>query len=149
MRFITFFIILLTAFSFTGIERLSDDPKVILKRSEDVVRGTNNFAELSMTIVRPEWTREMTMKSWAMGEKLSLILITSPARDKGISFLKRDKELWNWQPSIDRVVKMPPSMMMQSWMGSDFTNDDLVHQSSLIDDYDHQMLENAEVDGRD
>jgi len=80
------------------------------------------------------------MKSWNKNQDYSLILITGPARDKGMAFLKRGKEMWNWQPSIDRVIKMPPSMMMQSWMGSDFTNDDLVRQSSIVTDYTHKLL---------
>ena len=69
----------------------------------------------------------------------SLILITGPARDKGTAFLKRDKEMWNWQPSIDRTIKLPPSMMLQSWMGSDFTNDDLVKESSVVNDYTQEL----------
>lgn len=120
----------------------------ILKKAESKVRGDQAFNEMKMTIVRPNWTREITMKSWTKGTKYSLVLVTAPARDKGTAFLKRDKEIWNWQPSIDRSIKMPPSMMMQSWMGSDFTNDDLVRQSSLMDDFTHKLLGKETVDGR-
>jgi len=102
---------------------------------------------MKMTIIRPKWTRETTMKSWSKGDDYSLILVTAPARDKGSAFLKREKEMWNWQPSIDRVIKMPPSMMSQSWMGSDLTNDDLVQQASTINDYSHKLLGEADVDG--
>jgi outer membrane lipoprotein-sorting protein len=90
----------------------------------------------------------MELKSWADEEAYSLILITSPAREKGISYLKREKEMWNFQPSIDRTIKMPPSMMMQSWMGSDFKNDDLVRQSSIVEDYTHKMLGKETLEGR-
>jgi outer membrane lipoprotein-sorting protein len=93
-----------------------------------------------MEIVRPTWTREIGIKGWSLGKEYSLMLITSPARDKGSATLKREKEIWNWQPSIDRVIKLPPSMMMQSWMGSDFTNDDLVRESSVVRDYTHKVV---------
>ena len=112
----------------------------IIEKADEKMRGTSNRSEMTMTIVRPEWSREIKMKGWALGQHFSLILITSPARDKGTATLKRDNEIWNWQPSIDRVVKLPPSMMMQSWMGSDFTNDDLVRESSIVNDYTHELL---------
>jgi hypothetical protein len=87
------------------------------------------------------------MKSWSKGTTYALILITSPAKEKGQVFLKRDKEMWNWVPSIERMIKIPPSMMMQSWMGSDFTNDDLVRESSIVIDYEHNYLGEEDVNG--
>lgn len=126
----------------------SQTAKEIIAKSEALMNGDANYAEMKMTIIRPKWTREMTMKSWALGNEFSLILITSPARDKGIGFLKRKREIWNWQPKIDRVIKMPPSMMMQSWMGSDFSNDDLVQQSSPVNDFTHEITGEESVDGR-
>ena len=109
--------------------------KEIIKKADDKMQGQSNKSVMKMTIVRPEWKREVIMKGWSLGRDYSLILITAPARDKGSAFLKRENEMWNWQPSIDRVVKLPPSMMLQSWMGSDFTNDDLVKESSIVNDY--------------
>ncbi|MEO0898409.1 MAG: outer membrane lipoprotein-sorting protein [Bacteroidota bacterium] len=121
----------------------------ILKTSEEKRRGIeSSTAEMSMTIIRPSWTRTMSMKAWSKGEDYSLILITGPAKDKGTATLKRKKEVWNWLPRIERVVKLPPSMMSQSWMGSDLTNDDLVREVSLITDYDHKKLADEVVDGR-
>ena len=120
----------------------------IIQRSDEKMRGDSDYSEMKMTIVRPSWKREVTMKAWALGLDYSLILITAPARDKGSAFLKREKEIWNWQPSIDRVIKLPPSMMMQSWMGSDFTNDDLVKESSIQDDYTHLLEEDTVMNGR-
>ncbi len=120
----------------------------IIQKSEDVLRGSSNIVEMKMIIERPKWSREMVMKAWNKGEDLSLILIKSPARDEGTTFLKRDKEIWNYVPNIERVVKMPPAMMMQSWMGSDFTNDDLVRNSSVIEDYDQEIVGEEEIDGR-
>ncbi|MGB5428725.1 outer membrane lipoprotein-sorting protein [Eudoraea sp.] len=102
-----------------------------------------------MKIVRPDWSREISMKGWSLGTDFSLILITAPARDQGTAFLKRDKELWNWQPTIDRVIKLPPSMMTQSWMGSDFTNDDLVKESSIVNDYDHFIRGDTTITARE
>ncbi len=125
------------------------DPKIIIKQMQDKANGESNQGEVKMTIIRPTWKREMTMKTWSKGTDYGLILITSPARDKGTAFLKREKELWNWQPTIDRVIKMPPSMMMQSWMGSDFTNDDMVQQSDPVEDFTHKMLGSETIEGRD
>ncbi len=123
--------------------------KEIIKKADDKMQGQSNKSEMKMTIVRPTWKREITMKGWALGREYSLILITSPARDKGTAFLKRNNEMWNWQPSIDRVIKLPPSMMLQSWMGSDFTNDDLVKESSIVNDYDQVLEKDTVINGLD
>ncbi len=120
----------------------------IIKKSDEKLKGKSSFAKLSMKINRADWNREIKMKAWSKGDEESLILITSPIREKGISFLKKGNEMWNWQPTIERIVKMPPSMMMQSWMGSDFTNDDLAKQSSIVTDYSHKLLGEEEIDGR-
>jgi hypothetical protein len=114
--------------------------KEIVKKADDKSRGQSSQGEMTMTIIRPTWTRSITMKSWGKGTQYALILITSPAKDKGQVFLKIKTDMWNWVPSIDKMIKIPPSMMMQSWMGSDFTNDDLVRESSVVSDYDHKML---------
>lgn len=121
----------------------------ILEKADEKTRGSESaYTEMTITTVRPKWTREMTMKSWAKGNDYSLILITSPARDKGTAFLKRKKEVWNWVPNIERSIKMPPSMMMQSWMGTDFTNDDLVRESSTVNDYDSKVVGDSTIAGR-
>lgn len=120
----------------------------IVKKAEDKRQGDYSQGELKMTIVRPDWSRDIQLKMWSEGTKNSLILVTGPARDKGTAFLKRDKEMWNWQPKIDRTIKMPPSMMSQSWMGSDFTNDDLAKESSIVEDYTHKILEEETLDTR-
>ena len=123
--------------------------KEIVRKSTEKLIGNTSQGEMKMTIVRPTWKREITMKSWSLGEDYALILITSPARDKGTAFLKREKEVWNWQPTIDRSVKLPPSMMAQSLMGSDFTNNDLVDQAATIDDYSHKLLGSEKIGDRD
>lgn len=134
---------------FTTASYSQPTAREVISISDKKVRGETSQSIMKMTIIRPSWQREMTMKAWSKGNDLALILIIGPARDKGISFLKRDRELWNWQPTINRVIKMPPSMMMQSWMGSDFTNDDLVKESSIIDDYTHTFLDSEAIDGRE
>ncbi len=123
--------------------------KEIIEKMDDNAYSGQLSVTMKMSIVRPSWTRKMELKSWADGSDYSLILVTAPAREKGISYLKREKEMWNYQPSIDRTIKMPPSMMMQSWMGSDFKNDDLVRQSSVVVDYTHKLLGKEQVDGRE
>lgn len=121
----------------------------ILQRSEEILRGVNSSqAVIKMTIERPKYSREMTIHSWSVGDEYALMYIAEPVRDKGTVFLKKGSEIWNWVPSIEKVIKLPPSMMMQSWMGSDFTNDDLVKSSSMVDDYSQTLLEEEEVDGR-
>lgn len=132
----------------TTSETGDPDPKEIIRKSTENQIGKTSQGEMKMTIVRPTWKREITMKSWSLGEEYALILVTGPARDKGTAFLKRKKEMWNWQPTIDRVVKLPPSMMAQSLMGSDFTNNDLVDQASVIEDYSHKYLGTEKIDGR-
>ncbi|MEZ5042940.1 MAG: outer membrane lipoprotein-sorting protein [Saprospiraceae bacterium] len=119
----------------------------VIKKADQKLRGETSAGTMKMTIVRPSWSREITMKSWSKGTEYSLILVSAPARDKGTAFLKREKEIWNWQPTIDRTIKLPPSMMMQSWMGSDFTNDDLVRESSIVVDYTHTLLSPETIEG--
>lgn len=112
----------------------------IIKKADEKSRGLTSQGELTMTIMRPSWTRSVSMKSWNKGIDDAMILITSPAKDKGQVFLKIKTDMWNWVPSIEKMIKIPPSMMMQSWMGSDFTNDDLVRESSIVKDYTHKLL---------
>lgn len=124
----------------------AQDPVEILNKAVENRRGSKSSkAKITMIIQRPDWTREITMKTWTKGDDYSLILVTAPARDEGTAYLKRGNEVWNWQPTIERTIKLPPSMMSQSWMGSDFTNEDLVNQSSLVEDYNHTYLEKVQV----
>lgn len=147
MKHLTWIIcVLILMTGFTGADLT---PKEIVAKADAKLKGKTSQSEIKMTIVRPKWTRELQLKSWSKGNDLALILITAPARDKGAAFLKRGKEIWNWQPTIDRTVKLPPSMMSQSWMGSDFTNDDLVQQSSVVEDFTHKLLGVEKIEGRD
>jgi outer membrane lipoprotein-sorting protein len=122
--------------------------KEIIQRSNDLMRGTSSYAEISMTIVKPEWSRTVAMKIWSVEPDYAMVYVTEPARDRGSVTLKRKNEVWNWLPSVQRVIKLPPSMMLSSWMGSDFTNDDLVRQSSIVDDYRHTLEGEETIEGR-
>jgi hypothetical protein len=125
----------------------SMDAKGIVERSDKQMRGDSSYSELTMNIVRPDWSRSMSMKSWTKGTDLSLVLVTAPAKDKGSASLKRQNEMWSWIPTIEKVIKIAPSMLGQSWMGSDFTNNDLINQSSIVVDYTHEMVKEEEFDG--
>ncbi len=107
---------------------------------EDLYRSSSSVAEMEMTVVRPRRTHTMGMRAWTEGTDKSLVEILSPARDRGSATLKVDNNLWNYRPRIERTVRVPPSMMLTSWMGSDFTNDDLVREASMVDDYDYEVV---------
>ncbi len=128
-------------------EKLS--AKEIVVKANDLVMGSSSISQMKMTIVRPKWSREISMQSWSIGTDYYMIYITAPARDHGQVFMKRLADMWNWMPSIDRMIKIPPSMMMSSWMGSDFTNNDLMKQNSIIIDYSHKIVGNDTIDNYD
>lgn len=126
----------------------SQDALTIVKKADEKMRGNTAQIEMIINTIRPTWKRSMELKVWSKGTDYSMILVTSPAKDKGISFLKRKKEVWNWYPTLEKVIKLPPSMMNQSWMGTDFTNDDLVKESSVIHDYTHKLIGDTLIAGR-
>lgn len=140
-------ILLLTvmALSFTAS---SQDATDIVKKADDKMRGATSVAELVIKTIRPTWSRSMDVKTWMKGTDFAMILILAPAKDKGIVFLKRKKEVWNWLPVLERTIKLPPSMMSQSWMGTDFTNDDLVKESSVVKDYNHSIIGDTIIGNR-
>ncbi len=123
------------------------DATEIVRKANNLVTGKSSQSTATMTIKRSKWSRSVGMKTWSLGDDYYMILITSPAQDKGQVFLKRKNEMWNWIPSISRIVKIPPSMMGQNWMGSDFTNNDLVKANSIVDDYSHTMLGSEDIAG--
>ena len=128
----------------------AQDANQILKNSEQKIQGIkSSYQEMMIKIVRPKWSKEMTMKGWSIGEDYFTSVVLSPAKEKGTVFLKRENEVWNYIPSSERTIKLPPSMMMQNWMGTDFTNDDLVQRSSITDDYTNSIIGNEIIDGLD
>ena len=124
-------------------------PKEIVRKADEKFNGEKTSTSLmAMTIVRPTWERTIEFKNWTGGKEHALTLITAPAKDKGQSFLKRQNEMWSWNPTISRLIKLPPSMMSQGWMGSDYTNDDILKESSVVNDYDHTIIGEEELHGR-
>jgi outer membrane lipoprotein-sorting protein len=119
------------------------DAREIARRQEDTLRGDGAYLEARMTVVSPRLPtpRVVELRSW--DDRLrhrSFIRILSPPKDAGTGFLMQRPNLWMYVPRVERTMRIPPSMMLQSWMGSDFTNDDLVRESSQLDDYDHRLL---------
>lgn len=131
---------------FAGIA-FSQSPDEIIQKAEDRLRGTTSISTMTITTVRPKWKRVMEVKNWSDGYDFSATLVLSPAKDKGSVYLKRYNEIWNYVPSIERTVKMPPSAMSQSWMGTDLTNDDLVRETSLKDDFDKKITGSETLEG--
>ena len=121
----------------------------IVRKADEKFNGEKSgISTMVMIIVRPSWQRTVEFKNWTMGRENSLTLITAPAKDLGQSFLKRDQEMWSWNPSINRLIKLPPSMMSQGWMGSDYTNDDILKESSVVTDYTHEIIGEETIEGR-
>ncbi|MEO0470497.1 MAG: outer membrane lipoprotein-sorting protein [Bacteroidota bacterium] len=130
-------------------QTMAQNATQILQKSEEIRRGVQSSqAQMSMTIIRPTWQRTMSLKAWSKGEDYALMLVTAPARDKGTATLKRDKEVWTYVPRIERPTKLPPSMMSEGWNGSDFTNEDLVREVSIVSDYTNRVLQDSTIEGR-
>jgi outer membrane lipoprotein-sorting protein len=145
-----YFLILI--FLITGTHNLFSQQltaKQIVVKADNLQRGETNYGVMSMTIVRPKWSRTIEMKNWSRGRDYAMTYITAPAKDKGQVFLKRKNEMWNWVPSISRMIKIPPSMMSQGWMGSDYTNDDILKESSIVVDYNQKIIGEEKIDGID
>ena len=119
---------------------LHPDVKEIVKRIDELYRSETSYADMEMQIATSHWKRTLTLKIWTKGMKNTFIWITSPKKEKGVATLRIGNEMWNYLPKTNKVMKIPPSMMMSSWMGSDFTNDDLVKESSMLNDYHYQLI---------
>lgn len=143
MKRLILFILFLPSLAF------SQNVKEILQKAIDLMYGKKTLSVITMTITKPAWSRTVSMKAWSIEPDYSMVYITEPARDKGSVTLKRKNEVWNWLPSVQKTIKIPPSMMLASWMGSDFTNDDLVRQSSIVEDYSHTLLGEEPYGGYD
>lgn len=128
--------IFLMSFSLFASSELSS----LLDKVDKVYRSKSSTATMLMTIKTPHWKRKLEMKTWTKGMEQTFITIISPRKEKGISTLKKDNEMWNYFPKINKVIKVPPSMMMGSWMGSDFTNDDLVRENTFAEDFNVRLI---------
>jgi len=125
----------------------AQDATQIVRDAWNHWRGSSSYAEMKMTIHRPTWERSMSMRAWTEGEKKSLVRVTAPAKDRGNGTLMDDNTMWIYSPKVNRIIKVPSSMMGQSWMGSDFSNKDVSRAADIIDRYTHALIGTEEVDG--
>jgi outer membrane lipoprotein-sorting protein len=123
------------------------DATTIVRDAVNHWRGLSSYSEFTMVIHRPDWERSMTMRAWTKGDKQSLVRVMEPKKDRGNGTLTDDNNMWTFSPKVNRVIKIPSSMMGQSWMGSDFSNKDIARSDAIIDQYDHTLLASEEVDG--
>lgn len=112
----------------------------IIAKLDKNLRGDFMYAQMKMIVSNKRGSRTVKLESWSKGTSRSFMKILYPKKDRGITFLKRDKQMWQYIPKIERTIKIPASMMLQSWMGSDFSNDDMVKESSFVDDYHAKVL---------
>ncbi len=119
----------------------------IIRKAMDHYRGITSYSEMTMVIHRPDWERSMTMSGWSEGDKKTLVRVIEPKKDAGNGTLSVDGNMWTYTPKINRVIKVPSSMMSQNWMGSDFSNKDISKDTAIIEEYDHTLLETREQDG--
>lgn len=139
-----YFLIVVLSFSYCTVANAADaDAREIIDAMEQLYRGTSSDVKMTMVVKTPQYQRKMQLTGQSLGKEYGFFRILSPRKDRGIATLKRDSEMWNYFPKINKVIKVPASMMMGSWMGSDFTNDDLVKETQLIDAYDIAMTETA------
>jgi outer membrane lipoprotein-sorting protein len=123
------------------------DAATIVKDAIDHWRGLSSDTVMTMVIHRPDWERSMTMRGWTKGDDRSLVRVLEPRKDRGNGTLTDDNSMWSYSPKVNRVIKIPSSMMGQSWMGSDFSNKDVARADDIVDQYDHSILSSEEVDG--
>lgn len=142
----SFFLLILLVIPALGIAE-ERNAKSIVRDAIDHWRGVSSYTEMTMIIHRPDWERSMTMRAWTKGDDRSLVRVVEPKKDRGNGTLTDDNSMWSYSPKINRVIKIPSSMMGQSWMGSDFSNKDVARADEIIDEYDHRLLGTEELDG--
>lgn len=123
-----------------GAQAQAPDATALVKAAIDYWRDTSSYAVSEMTVHRPDWERRVTFRVWTRGDKHSLVRVIAPPKDAGNSTLLVENDMWSFTPKINRVIKIPSSMMAQSWMGSDFSNSDLAKADDLIEFYTHRLL---------
>lgn len=138
----------LTLFPLDSMAAEAQNARTLVENSFNYMRGKTSVSTVEMTIHRPDWQRIMTINCWTKGQENSIFRIIAPAKDRGNGTLKRGREMWMYNPKINRVIKIPPSMMSQAWMGSDFSNNDLSKTTSLIEDYIHTIINTETIEGK-
>jgi len=142
--------VLITCMLLIVLPVLAQNATEIVKKADEKWNGEkSSYSEMTMKIIRPDWERTIEFKNWTLERDYALTLITAPAKEKGQTFLKRKTEMWNWMPTINRMIKLPPSMMADGWMGSDYTNEDILKESSMVVDYTHKIIGSETIDGWD
>ena len=119
----------------------------LVRQAVDHFRGVTSYSEMTMTIHRPDWQRSMTMRAWTEGDDNTLVRVIEPKKDAGSGTLTLDGNMWTFSPKINRVIKVPSSMMSQNWMGSDFSNKDISKTSDIVDQYEHTLVDQREERG--
>lgn len=150
--FLVTFLLVALGLTTDGGHRLSaqlPDPLALARKTDQALRGRTQQARLSMTVHTPEWERTLEMETWYEDPKRTFIRITAPAKEAGTATLRLGNDMWNYLPQVERVIKVPPSLMLEPWMGSDFSNDDLVKESSLVSDYTHRIGDSQRIAGDD
>ncbi len=122
------------------------DARELVRDAIEHWRGLTSYTEMTMVIHRPDWERSMTMRAWTKGQEQSLVRVVEPRKDRGNGTLIDDNNMWTFSPKINRVIKVPSSMMGQSWMGSDFSNKDIARADDIIDQYEHSVLSQETID---
>ena len=125
------------------------DPEIILNNVDDIYRSNASHGILTLSVKTSNWQRSLTLEQWSKGNDMHLLKVLKPKKEKNLATLRVDKNVWNYMPKVKRVVKIPSSMMSSSWMGSHFTNDDLVKQSRMVIDYDFSITYEGLRDGAD
>jgi outer membrane lipoprotein-sorting protein len=123
------------------------DATDIVRAAVNHWRGVASDSVMSMVIHRPDWERSMTIRAWTKGDEKSLVRVLDPAKDRGNGTLTDDNNMWSYSPKVNRVIKVPSSMMTQGWMGSDFSNKDVARADDIIDEYEHTLIGTETVDG--
>ncbi len=141
------FIVTLACVASAALPAGAQDAAEIVRAAIDNWRGKSSYGEMTMTIHRPSWERTMSMRAWTEGSKKSLVRVTAPKKDAGSGTLMVDNNMWTFSPKINRVIKVPSSMMSQGWMGSDFTNKDVSRADDIVDQYDHTLTSKEKDDG--
>jgi len=154
MRFPLFFSLLVVAVTAAAAtDETGNDPaaatdaRAVVRAAVDHWRGLSSYSLMTMEIHRPDWNRTMSMRVWTKGDDRSLVRVTEPKKDSGNGTLTDHDEMWSFSPKVNRVIKIPSSMMSQSWMGSDFSNRDIARQDDIVDQYEHTLLDSGEDGG--
>jgi hypothetical protein len=148
LRIIVTFIVFKLFFSTYAIAS-NLDPEIILNNVDDIYRSNASHGILTLSVKTSNWQRSLTLEQWSKGNDMHLLKVLKPKKEKDLATLRVDNNVWNYMPKVKRVVKIPSSMMSSSWMGSHFTNDDLVKQSRMVIDYDFSITYEGLRDGVD